>query len=76
MVEFSAPYLIPLIFLFFLLCIGFGLGNIFSEVMHYDSIKAKTGANPNEARWLLLIVPSLLGIFVILWWPIVQLGGG
>jgi hypothetical protein len=78
-IEFSSPYLIPIIFMFFVLSVGFGIGAIISEVslyvMEWTSEQRDDHAK-RAVRWLLLIVPSLLGIFVILWWPTTFIGGG
>jgi Na+/H+ antiporter NhaC len=72
MIEFSSPYLIPIIFMFFVLSVGFGIGAILSEITLV--VDAWTNEQHDEhakraVRWLLLVIPSLLGIFVILWWP-------
>ncbi len=73
MVEFSAPYLIPSIFLLFVFCIGFGAGALITEVRLMTSKQCDSYA---ELKWLLLILPCAIGVFLILWWPTVQLGGG
>lgn len=75
MVVFEAPLLVPLIFLFLVLCVGFAMGAIFTEIRHLDGTKAGDH-NFKEARWLMLIIPSLIGIFLILWWPTTIVGAG
>jgi len=68
-----------MIFLFFLLSVGFGIGAILSEItlvvdawtQEQHDLHAK-----RAIRWLLLIIPSLLGIFLILWWPTTYISGG
>ena len=69
MIEFSSPYLIPAIFMFFVLCVGFGIGAIWSNITLCVSAWSSTQHDEHAKaalRWLLLIVPSLIGIFVIL----------
>jgi len=70
MIEFHSPYLIPIIFLFLVFCVAFAIGNVWAEITTGPD---KPDASP--VRWFLLIVPSLIGIFLILWWPTTYIGG-
>lgn len=69
MIEFHSPYLIPIIFMALVIFVGFGMGNIWSEIY-----RAPSNREDNPAGWLLLIVPSLIGIFLILWMPTKLMG--
>jgi len=76
MVTLEAPLLIPMIFMALLLAVGFGIGALISEISLIGERKAADRDSMGEFRWLLLIIPSLVGIFNILWWPTAQIGGG
>ena len=73
MIEFQPPLLIPLIYITALMAVGIGLGACWMEMLLGDS----NGEGLRGFRWFLLIVPSLVVIFLILWWPgTYAVGGG
>ena len=60
MITFEPPYIVIFIFLSLILAVGIGIGGLLAEVM------AAEKNEPKGADWFLLIVPSMVGVFLIL----------